>query len=102
MDSIKKMHSNISGQRRRKMFLVQKHKNIQHWTPEEDRLLLKFAEVNDYKNWNQIAKMVKNRSAVQCTARYKRIRPGIKKGRWKPEEDETLLKYLEKYGKNWS
>ena len=52
------------------------------WSEEEDKILLKKVEQFNYKNWNIIASFIKGRTAIQCSARYKRIKPGLKKGYW--------------------
>ena len=72
------------------------------WSEEEDKILLKKVEEFNYKNWNIIASFIKGRTAIQCSARYKRIKPGIKKGYWNKEEDNKLKELFEIYGKNWS
>ncbi len=52
------------------------------WTKEEDALLLKTSEKYGVRNWKAIASQIKDRTFIQCAARYKRIRPGIVKGSW--------------------
>jgi hypothetical protein len=72
------------------------------WTEEEDRILKEKAEEYNYKNWNSIANFIPGRTSIQCSARYRRIRPGLIKGAWDKEEDNKLLSLYEKYGKNWA
>lgn len=84
------------------IFVISKMKKIKNWTKEEDSILMKVAKKFEYKNWNAIAEHLQGRTAIQCSARYKRIRPGIIKGAWTEEEDEFLLNLLKKFGKNWS
>ena len=72
------------------------------WTEEEDRILKEKAEEYKYKNWNLIANFIPGRTSIQCSARYRRIRPGLIKGAWDKEEDNKLLSLYEKYGKNWA
>ena len=72
------------------------------WTEEEDNILKKKAEEYNYKNWNSIANFIPGRTSIQCSARYRRIRPGLIKGAWSKEEDDKLLSLYEKYGKNWA
>ena len=84
-----------------------KMKNIEvnkpnFWTEEEDRILKEKAEEFNYKNWNSIANFIPGRTSIQCSARYRRIRPGLVKGAWDKEEDNKLLSLYEKYGKNWA
>jgi hypothetical protein len=56
----------------------------------------------EYKNWKEISKLMNDRTATQCSGRYKRIRPGIVKGGWTAEEDELLVQLIDEHGKNWS
>ena len=77
-------------------------KKINFWTEEEDKILKEKAKEFNYKNWNSIAEFIPGKSAIQCSSRYRRIRPGLIKGGWKKEEDSKLLSLYEKYGKNWT
>jgi hypothetical protein len=77
-------------------------KKINFWTEEEDKILKEKAKEFNYKNWNSIAEFIPGKSAIQCSSRYRRIRPGLIKGGWKKEEDSKLLSLYEKYGKNWA
>ena len=72
------------------------------WTKEEDDILMEKAQEYNYKNWNAIANFIPGRTSIQCSARYKRIKPGLIKGSWTQEEDNELLKLYKQYGKNWS
>ena len=72
------------------------------WTEEEDKILKEKAEEFKYKNWNTIATFIPGKTSIQCSARYRRIRPGLVKGAWNKDEDNKLLSLYEKYGKNWA
>ena len=72
------------------------------WTAEEDKILKEKAEEFKFKNWNSIANFIPGRTSIQCSARYRRIRPGLIKGAWDKDEDNKLLSLYEKYGKNWA
>ena len=72
------------------------------WTKEEDKILMDKAQEFNYKNWNAIADFIPGRTSIQCSARYRRIRPGLIKGAWDKEEDIKLLALYKKYGKNWA
>ena len=72
------------------------------WTEEEDKILKEKAIEFNYKNWNSVAEFIPGKNAIQCSSRYRRIRPGLHKGAWKKEEDSMLLSFYEKYGKNWA
>lgn len=73
-----------------------------NWTEEEDRILIEKAAENKCKNWNAVASCIEGRTAIQCSARFKRIQPGIIKGAWTEKEDKQLLDLYKDYGKNWS
>ena len=72
------------------------------WSEEEDKILIEKSKEYGYKNWATVASFIPGRSAIQCSARYKRIQPGLIKGAWTPEEDQELLRLYRYYGKNWS
>jgi hypothetical protein len=77
-------------------------KKINFWTEEEDKILKEIAKEFNYKNWNSIAEFIPGKNSIQCSLRYRRIRPGLIKGPWTKEEDDKLLSLYEKYGKNWA
>ena len=84
---------------------IHKNKEItkpNFWTEEEDKILKVKAEEFKYKNWNSIANFIPGRTSIQCSARYRRIKPGLIKGAWDKNEDDKLLSLYEKYGKNWA
>mmetsp|Transcript_129156 Transcript_129156/g.182103 ORF Transcript_129156/g.182103 Transcript_129156/m.182103 type:complete len:507 (+) Transcript_129156:118-1638(+) len=74
------------------------------WTPEEDELLFQYVPIYNEKNWHKIAKHVPGRSSIQCLHRWTKIlKPGLVKGMWTAEEDETLIRWVEENGaKKWS
>ena len=72
------------------------------WTPEEDYILLQKSKENNYKNWRHIASFLPGKTGVQCSSRYKRIRPGLNMGAWTKDEDKELLKLYKKFGNSWS
>ncbi len=85
-----------------KVPLLQPKMRSKPWKPEEDQILLEKAKEFNYKNWADVAFYLPGRTGIQCSARYKRIQPGLNKGAWTKEEDEELLKLHKKYGNNWS
>jgi hypothetical protein len=97
-----KLSDKFNSDHKKNVFILSKVKKINNWTIEEDSDLLKYAAMFEYKNWNAIAEKLPGRSAIQCSARYKRIKPGLTKGAWTEEEDEQLIKFIKKFGKNWS
>lgn len=69
------------------------------WKKEEDDKLR--AQVVKYgeKNWGAVAAKMKCRTDQQCLNRwYKSAKPGIKSGRWSPEEDLALKLAVRAFG----
>ncbi|KAG6840891.1 hypothetical protein C0991_003415 [Blastosporella zonata] len=78
------------------------------WTPKEDQLLRDAVEREDPENanpskWHAIAKHVPNRTNKDCRKRwFAKMASDVVKGGWAPDEDEKLVKGIEKYGTRWS
>jgi hypothetical protein len=72
------------------------------WTEEEEKILKEKAKEFNYKNWKSIANFIPGKNSIQCSARFRRIRPGLIKGAWGKEEDSKLISLYEKYGRNWA
>ena len=85
-----------------KIFMIKKVKKFNFWTKEEDKILLKLTENLKYNDWLKIAKNFENKNPVQCSARYLKIKPGIKKGHWTKEEDDFILENVKKFSTKWS
>lgn len=83
-------------------YIVSKESSVQKWTSEEDKLLLELSQKFGFKSWKRISEFLPGRTHVQCSARYKRIMPGVVKGAWTDQEDATLLSLIQIYGKNWA
>ncbi|KAK9809254.1 hypothetical protein WJX72_012214 [[Myrmecia] bisecta] len=65
------------------------------WLAEEDKQLVKAVEACGRK-WSEVAKLVPNRTDVQCRDRYVNVLdPALVRSRWSAEEDETLLGAVE-------
>ena len=77
-------------------------KKPHYWTEKEDEILKEKAKEFNYKNWNSIAKFIPGTTSIQCSSRFRRIKPGLIKGAWGKEEDSKLLSLYKKYGRNWA
>lgn len=87
---------------KKKKFKSKKKTKKVKWTELEDKILLEKGKEFNGKNWRKIASFLPGHSAIQCSSRFKTIKPGIIKGYWSKEEDEKLLELFKKYGKKWS
>ncbi|XP_024031952.1 transcription factor MYB3R-3 [Morus notabilis] len=74
------------------------------WTKEEDKLLSELVKKFQARNWKFIAAHIPPRTDVQCLHRWQKVlNPQLVKGSWTEEEDDLLVKLVEKYGsKRWS
>lgn len=96
-DSFSSISSNSS-----ELFEIDDERKQKKWTKDEDEKLIKLVRRNKEKNWKVIATQIKGKDTLQCFSRYKRLKPGISRGSWKPEEDQQILDLVGKYGKEWS
>jgi myb proto-oncogene protein len=72
------------------------------WLPEEDAALTAAVAKYGARRWKVVASEVSSRDHVQCAQRWlKALRPGLHKGHWKPEEDQTLRNLVQEHGTNW-
>ncbi|TEB33512.1 hypothetical protein FA13DRAFT_157883 [Coprinellus micaceus] len=78
------------------------------WTAREDQLLRDAVAKEDPNNsnpskWHAIAKHVPNRTNKDCRKRwFAKMASDVVKGGWSPEEDERLVKGIDRYGTRWS
>ncbi|XP_053980461.1 uncharacterized protein LOC128877302, partial [Hylaeus volcanicus] len=73
--------------------------NKNRWTKPEDYKLKQIAYKYNYQNWDEIANELNTkRTAYQCFIRYNTTKklPKIKNCIWEAEEDEKLLKLIDK------
>ena len=68
------------------------------WSEEEDRILRKFVQIHG-KQWNLIAPKLPRRTPTQIAARWEKcLNPELIKGPFTAEEDQIILKFVEKNG----
>ncbi|KAF9001494.1 Homeodomain-like protein [Cyathus striatus] len=78
------------------------------WTAKEDDLLRAAVQREDPNNpnpskWHAIAKHVPNRTNKDCRKRwFAKMASDVVKGGWSPDEDEKLVKGIERFGTRWS
>lgn len=73
------------------------------WTASEDEALRAAVKAYGAKNWKRIAQDLPGRTDVQCLHRWQKVlHPGIIKGPWTKEEDETVLNCIRGGIKKWS
>jgi hypothetical protein len=74
------------------------------WKPEEDAKLTEAVNtVKDFGSnyWVRVAVLVPGRTNVQCRTRWvESLDPGINRGSWTEEEDETLTEAVTEHGTN--
>jgi hypothetical protein len=75
------------------------------WKKEQDERLREGVAQIGAKNWKQIsAEFLRGaRSEVQCLHRWTKVlQPGLKKGKWKDEEDAAILHCIAEGMTNWT
>lgn len=73
------------------------------WSKNEDETLKEVVELLGPKNWKKISLAIPGRTDVQCLHRWQKVlRPGLVKGPWTKEEDETVIKCMQQGMKKWS
>jgi len=73
------------------------------FTPDEDELLRRLVLTHGDKAWNEIASLMRGRTARQVRERYQHyLSPTVNVGSWSSEEDALLLQMFEVYGPQWS
>ncbi|KAK8889532.1 hypothetical protein M9Y10_034282 [Tritrichomonas musculus] len=87
------------------IIIFQSRKRAQAWSEYEDQRLLHAINKYGLKSWSLVSSFVGNgRSQGQCSQRwYRGLNPKISKLLWTTDEEEKLLKLVEKYGdKSWT
>lgn len=82
--------------------LMSKPNSSNVWNSEEDETLLCLCHNFGNKQWKTISKYLPGRTNMQCSSRYKRIKPGIRKGAWTKKEDKQLIDLVSTHGTKWS
>eukprot|EP00607_Mallomonas_marina_P008046 CAMPEP_0182417800 /NCGR_PEP_ID=MMETSP1167-20130531/2233_1 /TAXON_ID=2988 /ORGANISM="Mallomonas Sp, Strain CCMP3275" /LENGTH=598 /DNA_ID=CAMNT_0024591573 /DNA_START=213 /DNA_END=2009 /DNA_ORIENTATION=+ len=74
------------------------------WTQEEDEVLRSAVLTHGGRNWKKISEYLDGRTDVQCLHRWQKVlRPGLVKGPWTQEEDDSVIQLVAKHGvKSWS
>ncbi|KAK9719611.1 hypothetical protein K7432_004713 [Basidiobolus ranarum] len=72
------------------------------WSADEDETLRSLTSMEQYRGrWKVISEAL-NRSPSCCYVRWQsRFKPNMRTGRWTEEEDLSLLKGVNKYGRDW-
>ncbi|ESK97215.1 dna-binding protein [Moniliophthora roreri MCA 2997] len=72
------------------------------WSTQEDALLVQAVQKYGYR-WSLVSDVVKTRTNVQCARRWcDTLDPRIDKSPWTAEQDDQLLKAVERHGTKWS
>ncbi|KAL3622069.1 hypothetical protein CASFOL_034265 [Castilleja foliolosa] len=74
------------------------------WTPEEDEKLTKHIQKHGHGSWRALPKLAGlNRCGKSCRLRWTNyLRPDIKRGKFTPEEEQTILNLHAILGNKWS
>ncbi|XP_010487946.1 PREDICTED: transcription factor MYB34-like [Camelina sativa] len=74
------------------------------WTAEEDRTLVAYIKVHGLGNWGILAKKAGlPRCGRSCRLRWLNyLRPGIKRSKFTPQEENEIIKYHALIGNRWA
>ncbi|XP_022861061.1 transcription factor MYB63-like [Olea europaea var. sylvestris] len=74
------------------------------WTPAEDLRLITFIRNHGHQNWRALPKQAGLlRCGKSCRLRWiNYLRPGIKRGNFTPQEEETIISLQNLFGNKWS
>ncbi|CAL9073720.1 unnamed protein product [Musa acuminata var. zebrina] len=74
------------------------------WSPDEDQKLRDYILMHGVSCWSAVpAKAGLRRNGKSCRLRWiNYLRPGLKRGKLSPQEEETILKLQSKIGNKWS
>ncbi|OHT11668.1 hypothetical protein TRFO_03890 [Tritrichomonas foetus] len=73
------------------------------FTEEEDEIIRKFVEEYGAHTWTRISPLIPNRTPRQVRERWVNyLSPDISRDPWTQEEDDLIMKLVDKFGKRWS
>ncbi|CAF2135552.1 unnamed protein product [Brassica napus] len=74
------------------------------WTPEEDEKLVNYVQKHGHSSWRALPKLAGlNRCGKSCRLRWTNyLRPDIKRGKFSPDEEQTILNLHAVLGNKWS
>ncbi|KAE8711823.1 Transcription factor MYB34 [Hibiscus syriacus] len=74
------------------------------WTPEEDQKLISYVQKHGEGGWRSLPQNAGlQRCGKSCRFRWTNyLKPGIKRGDFTPEEDETIIKLHAQLGNRWA
>ncbi|EAY09728.1 Myb-like DNA-binding domain containing protein [Trichomonas vaginalis G3] len=68
----------------------------------EDMMLYNIVTSRLCSNWNEVAALMRTRSARQCRERWNNyLNPFLRNDPWSPQEDELLLSKFKEFGQKW-
>ncbi|KAL4219616.1 Myblike DNAbinding domain-containing protein [Mactra antiquata] len=97
------MDNRSASQCRSRWSQIDPYRKIGRWSEQEDyKLLNAVRKTGMVFDWNKVAELVPNRTAMQCRERYMNRLRDMPGGRtWTYEEDKQLLLLHQQYGNNW-
>jgi hypothetical protein len=73
------------------------------FTPDEDRLIVKFVEQHGIRVWPKITCVLPHRSPKQCRERwFNNLDPSVTKGPWTADEDAMIFEGYVAHGPRWA
>ncbi|KAL1204819.1 Transcription factor MYB10 [Cardamine amara subsp. amara] len=74
------------------------------WSAEESEKLRSFIEKNGHSNWRSLPKLAGlMRCGKSCRLRWiNYLRPGLKRGNFTKEEEDSIIQLHQAYGNKWS
>lgn len=73
------------------------------FTPEEDDQIKRLVSMYGLKNWKNVSRNMKGRTARQCRERWKNyLTPNLKHGPWTEAEDDLLVELVKEHGTHWA